>query len=176
MKMSFLTMKILKMSEKIDILKFVYWFYAVEISKIIVSLIEQSIKILLNSDVEICIIIFEILNPCDFLMQNNSKFHVISVIDDKFFFEKMWENAKVNLKNIIVRIFIFVIKNDDHDFIFEILYERKVMLSFRYFIDKSCKIIIYSQCDTKKIKFQTIAFNYKSNKTINFIFSQKSLN
>ena len=77
-------------------------------------------------------------------MQNNSKFYVINVIDDKFFFEKMCKNAKINLKNIIVRIFIFVIKNDDHDFIFEILYKRKTMFSFKYFINKLYKIIIYS--------------------------------
>ena len=131
---------------------------------------------MLNSETKICIMTFEILKKCNFFMQNNSKFHVINVIDDKTFFEKICENAKINLKNIIVRIFIFVIKNENHDFIFEILYERKTMLSFRYFIDKSCKITIHSQCNTKKVKFQTIAFNYKSNKTVNFIFSQEFLN
>ena len=106
---------------------------------------------LLNSDVEIYIMTFEIVNRCDFFIQNDSKFHVINVMDDKFFFEKMCKNAKINLKDIIVRIFVFVIKNDDHDFIVEILYKRKTMLSFKYFIDKSCEIIIYSQCDTKRV-------------------------
>ena len=67
--------------------------------------------------------IFKILNGCDFFIRNNSKFHVINVIDDKFFFAKLCENAEINLKNIIVQIFVFVIKNDDHDFIFEILYK-----------------------------------------------------
>ena len=166
----FLTMKNLKMSKKIDIVKFVHCFYIVEISKTIVFLAKQLIKFLLNNNVEICIITFKTSNQCDFFMRNDLKFHVINVIDDKFFFEKMCKNAKINLKNIIVRIFIFVIKNDDHDFIFETSYERKTMFSFKYFVDKLCEIIIYSQRDTKKIKFQTIAFNYKSNKTINFIF------
>ena len=61
--------------------------------------------------------IFKILNRYTFLIQNDLKFQVINVIEDSLFFEKN------NLKNIIVRIFIFVIKNDDHDFIFEILYK-----------------------------------------------------
>ena len=65
----------------------------------------------------------------------------------------MCENAKINLKNTIVRIFIFVIKNDNYDFIFEIFYERKTMFSFRYFVDKSYQITIYSQCNTKRVKF-----------------------
>ena len=108
---------------------------------------------MLNSEAEICMMTFEILNRCDFFMQNDSKFHVINVIDDKFFFEKMCENAKINLRNLIVRIFIFVIKNNDHDFIFEISYEQRTMLSFRYFVDESCKITIHSQCDRKKVKF-----------------------
>ena len=98
----FLTMKELKMSKKIEILKFVHRFCVVEISKTIVFLIEQSIKTLLNSVVKICIMTFEILNRCNFFMQNNSKFHVINIIDDKIFFEKMCKNAKINLKNIIV--------------------------------------------------------------------------
>ena len=176
MKVSFLTMKLLKMSKKTDTLEFVHRFYAVEISKTIVVLTEQSIKFLMNSEAEICIITFETLNRCDFSMRNNSKFHVINVIDDKIFFEKMSENAKINLKNLIVRIFIFVIKNDDHDCILEISYKRKAIFSFKYFIDKSCEIIIHSQCNTKNVKFQTIAFNHRSNKTMDFIFSQKSLN
>ena len=171
----FLENEKIKNFRKIDISEFVHRFYTVEISKAIVSLIEQSIKTLLNSDVKICMMIFEILNRCNRSMRNNSKLHVINVIDDKVFFEKMCENAKINLKNIIVRIFIFVIKNDDHDFIFETSYKRKTMFSLKYFVDKSCKIIIYSQCDIKRIQFQTIAFNHKSNKTMNFIFSQKFL-
>ena len=176
MKIFLLTMKKLKMWERMNTLKFAHRFYIVETSKAIVSLTKQSIKTLLNSDVEICIMTFEILNRCDISMRNHSKFHVISVIDSKVFFEKMCENSKVNLKDIIVRVFIFVIKNDDYDLFFETLYKRKSMFSFKYFVDKSCKITIYSQCNTKKIQFQTIAFNYKSNKTMNFIFLQEFLN
>ena len=50
--------------------------------------------------------------------------------------------------------FIFIIKNYDHDFIFEILYKRKMMFSFKYFVDELCKIIVHSQCDTKKLNFK----------------------
>ena len=138
---------------KIDISEFVYRFYVIEISKGIVSLIEQLIKSLLNNDVEICILIFEILNRCNFFIESDSKFHVINVIDDRNFFEKMCKNAKVNLRVIIVRIFDFVIKNDDHDFFFEILYKRGTMLLFKYFIDKLCKTIIHSNCVGKRVKF-----------------------
>ena len=161
MKIPFLKMKEFKILKKTSILEFTHRFYAVEISKAIVSLIEQLIKTLLNSDVKIYKMIFETLNRCDFSTRSDSKFHVISVIDDKI---------------KIMRIFIFVIKNDDHDLIFETLCKRKTMLSFKYFVDKSCKTIIHSQCDIKRVKFQTIVFNHKSNKTINFIFAQKFLN
>ena len=53
-------------------------------------------------------ITFKILNRCNFAIKNDLKFHVINVIENKAFFEKMCENAKVCLKKIIVRIFIFV--------------------------------------------------------------------
>ena len=66
----------------------------------------------------------EILNRCDLAMKSDSKFHVISVTENKAFFEKMCENAKICFEKIIVRIFIFVIKNKNHDLILEILYEK----------------------------------------------------
>ena len=177
MKISNLKMKKMKMSKKIEISKFAQRFYAVEISKTIVSLTEKNVKILLNNEIEICIITLEILNRCDFAIKSDSKFHVISVTKNKIFFEKMCENAKVCFEKIIVRIFIFVIKNENHDLILEIFYERKIMLSSKYFIDDSCEIIIHSKYNTKKIKFQTIVSHHKFNKTVNFIFfHQKFLN
>ena len=109
---------------------------------------------MLNSDVKICIITFEILIRCDFLYEMIRNFMLSTSSTIKFFFEKMCKNARINLKNIVVRIFIFVIKNDNHDFIFETSYKRKVMLSFKYFVDKLNEIIIYSQCDIKKSNFK----------------------
>ena len=176
-KISNLKMREMKMSKKIEISKFAQRFYVVEISKTIVSLAEKNVKVLLNSEIEICIMTLEILNRCDFAMKSDSKFHVISVTENKAFFEKMCENAKICLERIIVRIFIFVIKNENHDLIFETFYEKKIMLSSKYFIDDFCEIIIYSKCDTKKVKFQTIVLYHKFNKTVNFIFfQQESLN
>ena len=176
MKISNLKMKKMKMSKKIEISKFVQRFYAVEISKTIVSLAEKNVKVLLNSEIEICMMTFEILNRCDFAMKSDSKFHVISVTENKAFFERMCENAKICLEEITMRIFIFVIKNENHDLIFEIFYEKKIMLSSKYFIDNSCEIIIHSKCDTKRVKFQTIVLHHKFNKTMNFFFQQESLN
>ena len=124
-KISNLKVKEMKMSKKIEIFEFVQRFYAVEISKTIVFLAEKHVKVLLNSEIEICMITLEILNRCDFAMRNDSKFHVISVTKNKVFFEKMCENAKICLEKIIVRIFIFVIKNENHDLIFETFYEKK---------------------------------------------------
>ena len=176
-KISHLKIKEMKMSKKIEISEFAQKFYAIEISKTIVFLAKKHVKVLLNSEIEICIMTFEILNRCNFVIKSDSKLHVISVTKNKAFFEKMCENAKVCFEEIIVRIFIFVIKNENHDLIFEIFYEKKAMLSSKYFIDDFCEIIIYSKCDTKRVKFQTIASHYKFNKTINFIFfQQKSLN
>ena len=111
----------------------------------------------------------EILNRCDLAMKSDSKFHVISVTENKAFFERMCENAKICLEEIIVRIFIFVIKNEDHDLILETLYEKKIMLLSKHLIDDSCEIIIHSKCDTKRVKFQTIVSHHKFNKTMNFI-------
>ena len=153
MKVSNLKMRKIKMLKKIEISKFAQRFYAVEISKTIVFLTEKHVKILLNSEIEICIMTFEILNRCDFAMKSDSKLYVISVTKNKAFFERMCENAKVCLEKIIVRIFIFVNKNENHDLIFEIFYERKIMLSSTYFIDDFCEIIIHSKYDIKRIKF-----------------------
>ena len=112
----------------------------------------------------------EILNRCDFAIKSDLKFYVINVTKNKAFFEKVCENAKVCFEEIIVRIFIFVIKNENYNLIFEIFYEKKIILSSKYFIDNFCEIIIYLKCDTKRVKFYKIVLYYKFNKIINFIF------
>ena len=77
MKISNLKMRKMKMSEKIKISEFAQRFYAVEISKTIVSLAEKNVKVLLNSEIEICMMTFEILNRCDLAMKSDSKLHVV---------------------------------------------------------------------------------------------------
>ena len=127
--------------KKIEISKFAQRFYAIEILKTIVSLVEKHVKVLLNSEIEICMMTFEILNRFNCSIKSDSKFHVINVIETKIFFEKMYKNAKICLDEIIMRIFIFVINNENHDLIFETFYEKKVMFLSKYFIDDFCEII-----------------------------------
>ena len=64
MKISNLKMKKMKMSKKIEISEFVQRFYAVEISKTIVSLTEKHVKVLLNNEIEICFF-FSSLSVCN---------------------------------------------------------------------------------------------------------------
>ena len=86
--------------KKIEISKFAQKFYVVKISKTIVFLIKKHVKVLLNSEIKICIMTFEILNRCDLVIKKDSKFHVINTIENKAFFEKMCENAKIYFEKI----------------------------------------------------------------------------
>ena len=175
-KVSLLTMGELEVPEETDTLGFAHRFYAVETPKAIVSLAGQPIKALLDSGAEICMMTLETLNRCGLPMRSDPKLHVISATGDKAFFEGVCEDAEVNLGGITVRVPIFVTKNGDHDLILGTPYERRAMLSSPYLVDGSCEATIHSQCGTKRVKFQAAAPNHKSNKTVDFIFPQESLN
>ena len=88
-------------------------------------------------------------------MRSNSKLHVISVIDDKVLYEKICKNAKVNLKDIIVRIFIFVIKNDNYDSIFEIMNEKQCFRLNILLIDYA-KLLFIRNIKQKKSNFRRL--------------------
>ena len=112
--------------------------------------------------------IFKILNRCDFFIRNNSKFHVINVMNDKFFFAKLCENAEINLKNIIVQIFVFVIKNDDHDFIFE-LFKKPHNVSIIEQTKKKINIIFLTLIEKLNTFFEIILkINIFSNENFSF--------
>ena len=166
----------MEVPEETETSGFAQRFYAVETPKAIVSLAGKNVKALLDSGAEICMMTLETLNRCGLAMRSDPKLHVISATGDKAFFEGVCENAEVCLGGITVRVPIFVTKNGDHDLILGTPYERKAMLSSRYLIDGSCEATIHSECGTKRVKFQAAAPHHKSNKTVDFIFPQESLN
>ena len=66
----------------------------------------------------------------------------------------MCKNAKTNLKNIIVRIFIFVIKNDDDDFISKFHMNKKRCFRLKCLSMNYAKLLFIRNVIQKKSYFK----------------------
>ena len=98
------------MSKKIEISEFAQRFYAVEISKTIVFLAEKHVKVLLNSEIEICIITLEILNRCDFVIKSDSSFTSLVLSKIKLFLKKGVKTQKSFSKKLSCEFLFLLLK------------------------------------------------------------------
>ena len=69
---------------------------------------------------------------------------IMNFINERVRFFDVCESIFVNIKNIIISIFIFVIKRSDHDFLFNRLFQRIAYMNVVNMNDNSLKMILHS--------------------------------
>ena len=74
---------------------------------------------------------------------------MINFIDERARFFDVYESIFVNIENIIISIFIFVIKRSDHDFFLNRFFQRIVCMNIINMNNDSLKMILHSLNDEK---------------------------
>ena len=93
-------------------------------------------------------------------------------------FVRVYKNMKVNVSDVKIMIFFFVINENKYSLIFKRSYERKVCLCSRNLINETCMMKIINDSDLK-MKFAVIFTEHLLNKdvlNIFFILTKNSLN
>ena len=101
---------------------------------------------------------------------------IINFIDERVCFFGVCESIFVNIKNIIILIFIFVIERSNHDAFLNRLFQRIICMNVVNMNNNSLKIILYSLNDKKRISFLKISAKHINNKNEKFVFIFKTLN
>ena len=96
--------------------------------------------------------------------------------DERARFFDVCESMFINIENIIISIFIFVIKRSNHELLFNRLFQRIARMSVININDDSLKMMLHSLNDEKQINFLKIFAEHVSNKDEKFIFVFKTLN
>ena len=101
---------------------------------------------------------------------------MMSFTDERARFFDVCESISVNIENIIISTFIFVIERSDHDLFLDRFFQRIVYMNIININNDSLKIILYSLNDKKRINFLRMSAEHINNKSEKFVFVFKTLN
>ena len=100
----------------------------------------------------------------------------MNFINKRACFFDVYESIFVNIKNIIISTFIFIIKRLDHDFLLNCFFQRIIYINVINLNINSLKMILHSLNDEKRMNFLKMFAEYINNENKKFIFVFKILN
>ena len=100
----------------------------------------------------------------------------MNFINKRVRFFDVCESIFVNIKNIIISTFIFVIERLNHDFFLDRFFQRIVHMNIINMNDDLLKMILHSLNDEKQMSFLKMFAKHINNKNEKFVFIFKTLN
>ena len=150
--------------------------YVVVCSTMNMSIDDIKIKTLFNNNVEINYILKRLIDVTQLFIRQKINIVIMNFINERVYFFDVYESIFVNIKNIIISIFIFVIEHFNHDFFLDYFFQHIVNINIVNINDNSLKIILHSLNDEKRMNFQKIFIKHINNKNKKFVFAFKILN
>ena len=101
---------------------------------------------------------------------------MINVIDERARFFDVCEAISINIENVIVSIFVFIMKCLNHELFLERFFQRVARMNFVNMNDEFLKMILHSLNEKKKINFLRMFVEHVNNKNEKMMFIMKILN
>ena len=101
---------------------------------------------------------------------------MMSFTDERARFFNVCESIFINIKKIIILIFIFVIKRSNHELLLDRFFQRITHISAVNINNNLLKMMLHLLNDEKQINFLKIFAEHISNKNEKFVFVFKTLN
>ena len=92
--------------------------YIIVCSTMNISINNIKIKTLFNNNIEINYMLKKLIDATQLFIRQKINIVMMNFIDERVRFFDICESIFVNIKNIIISIFIFVIKRSNYDFLF----------------------------------------------------------
>ena len=150
--------------------------YVVVCSTMNVSINNVKIKTLFNNDVEINCMLKKLIDATQLFICQKINIIIMNFIDERARFFDICESIFVNIENIIILTFIFVIKRSDHDFFLDRFFQRIVHINVINMNDDLLKMMLHSLNDEKWMNFLKMSAEHINNKNKKFVFVFKTLN
>ena len=100
----------------------------------------------------------------------------MNFIDERARFFNICELMFINIENIIILIFIFMIKRSNYEFFLDRFFQRIARINVVNMNNDLLKMMLHSLNDEKRINFLKIFAEHVNNKNEKFVFVFKTLN
>ena len=137
---------------------------------------DVKIKTLFNNNVEINYISKKLIDATQLFIRQKINIIIINFINERVRFFNVCESIFVNIKNIIISIFVFMIERSDHDFFLNHFFQRIVYKNIINMNNDSLKIILHSLNNKKRMNFLKMLAKHINNKNKKFVFIFETLN
>ena len=134
------------------------------------------IKTLFNNNIKINCMLKRLIDATQLFIHQEINIIMMNFINERARFFDVYESIFVNIENIIILIFIFVIKRSNHDSFLNRLFQRIACINVINMNDNSLKMILHSLNDEKRMNFLKMFAEHISNKNEKFIFIFETLN
>ena len=109
-----------------------------------VSINNVKIKMLFNNNVEINYMLKKLIDATQLFIRQKINIIIINFINKRARFFDICESIFINIKNIIISIFIFMIKYLNYDFLLNRFFQRIVHINIININNDSLKLILHS--------------------------------
>ena len=110
---------------------------------------DVKIKTLFNNDVKINYMSKKLINATQLFIRQEINIIIINFIDERVRFFDVCESIFVNIENIIISTFIFVINRSNHDFLLNRFFQRIACMNIVNMNNDLLKMILHSLNDEK---------------------------
>ena len=110
---------------------------------------DVKIKTLFDNDVEINCMSKKLIDATQLFIRQEINIVMMNFIDERVRFFDVCESIFVNIENIIIFVFIFVIERSDHDLFFDRFFQRIARMNVVNMNNDSLKMILHSLNDEK---------------------------
>ena len=141
-----------------------------------VSIDNVKIKTLFNNDVEVNCMLKRLTDATQLFIRQEINIIIMNFINEHARFFDVCKSIFVNIKNIIISTFIFVIERSNHDFLLDRFFQRIARINVVNINNDSLKMILYSLNNEKRISFLKMFAEHINNKNKKFVFIFEILN
>ena len=150
--------------------------YAVVCLTMNMSINDVKIKTLFNNNVEINCMSKRLINATQLLIRQKINIVMMNFINERARFFNVCESILVNIENIIISTFIFVMKRSNHDFLLDRFFQRIARMNVVNINDDLLKMILHSLNNEKRMSFLKMFAEHINNKNKKFVFIFETLN
>ena len=141
-----------------------------------VSIENIKVKMLFDSDAEINCMLKKLINSIQLFIRQKINIVIMNFINERVCFFDVCELIFINIENIIISIFIFVIKRLNHELLLNRFFQHITRMNAVNMNNDSLKMMLYSLNNEKRINFLRIFAEHVNNKDEKFVFIFETLN
>ena len=134
------------------------------------------INTLFNNNIEINYMSKKLIDATQLFIRQKINILMMNFINERARFFDVCESIFINIKNIIISTFIFVIERSNHDFFLDRFFQRIACMNVVNMNDDLLKMILYSLNDEKRMSFLKMFAKHINNKNKKFVFVFEILN